>query len=98
MPFAERDSITLDGLQRAVEQEEFESLLLPVTAALHQFPEFALNQQDGDRIRQGKVVSLDSKLGPGLYRLILEDGRFIGLGEALPNGQMKAKRLMNTAG
>ena len=96
-PFVERDSITLEQLQHMAEKDEIDALLLPVSAALNQFPELNLDARESERIRQGKVLSLNPEVTAGLYRLNLENGEFLGLGEAFPDGQLKAKRLMNTA-
>ena len=96
-PFQEQDSITLERLQELVETKQVDDRLLPVSAALSQFPELVLDSQDGCLIRQGKVLPLAAEVVAGLYRLNLENGEFIGLGEALSEGRLKAKRLMNTA-
>ena len=96
-PFVERDSITLEQLQHMAEKDQIDALLLPVSAALNQFPELNLDARESERIRQGKVLSLNPEVTAGLYRLNLENGEFLGLGEAFPDGQLKAKRLMNTA-
>lgn len=90
---------TFDQLRRLAAQglESVDSLLLPVSAALLQFPECRLEPQHSIDIRHGKSIEAASGQSPGLYRLVSSQDAFIGLGEVLDDGRLKAKRLMNTA-
>jgi tRNA pseudouridine55 synthase len=98
--FDEGDALTLEQLRQLHSQQGREGIdarLLPVTVALARFPEMILNAADSVDIRHGKRLSPDAGTAPGLYRLnSVEDG-FIGLGEVTGNGELMAKRLMNTA-
>ncbi|MCP4766953.1 MAG: tRNA pseudouridine(55) synthase TruB [Gammaproteobacteria bacterium] len=98
--FDENDALTMERLQDLQQHQDgdrLEQLLLPVGAALADFPEVVLSASDSLDIRRGK------RLGPGvcevsgLCRLSSEEGAFIGLGEVTEDGELKAKRLMNTA-
>jgi tRNA U55 pseudouridine synthase TruB len=71
--------------------------LLPVGAALADFPEVVLNASDSLDIRCGKRINLGIGAVPGLCRLSTSEGAFIGLGEVSADAELKAKRLMNTA-
>ncbi len=97
--FNEQDAATIDRL-RELEQrgmDRIDELLLPVTATLAQFPELKLDNATRVDICHGKRFPSGHDQAPGLYRLVSVDGRFIGLGEVDSEGELKAKRLMNTA-
>ncbi len=98
-PFVEADAVGLEQLQELARagMEALDACLLPVSDALASFPELFLDSADSAAISQGKRLSRDADGTTGLVRLIAEDGRFLGLGELLPEGVLQAKRLMNTA-
>ena len=97
--FSEQDAITIERLQELAQQgmDRIDELLLPVTTSLAQFPELKLDVATCVDICHGKRFQSGHDQAPGLYRLLSVDGRFIGLGEVNPEGELKAKRLMNTA-
>ncbi|MBT8437465.1 MAG: tRNA pseudouridine(55) synthase TruB [Gammaproteobacteria bacterium] len=97
--FSEQDAVTMERLQQLGQQgmDRIDELLLPVTAVLAQFPELKLDDATRVDICHGKRFQSGHDQAPGLYRLVTVDGRFIGLGEVDPEGELKAKRLMNTA-
>ena len=98
--FDERDALTFERLQDLRERQGIvgiDARLLPVTTALAQFAEIELNAAESDDIRHGKRVPLAIAAAPGLYRLNSREYGFIGLGEVTGNGELVAKRLMNTA-
>ena len=98
--FDERDALTLESLQELHQQQGIVGLdarLLPVTVALERFPEIVLDSGDSIDIRHGKRVNLGADVTPGLCRLSSLGDGFIGLGEVAENGELAAKRLMNTA-
>jgi tRNA pseudouridine55 synthase len=97
--FIEQDAVTLERLQLLEQQgrHQLDDLLLPVTTALKQFPELTLNASSSLEICQGKRIQLGESGPAGLCRLMTDEGRFIGLGELGPDGELAAKRLMNTA-
>ena len=76
--------------------EQLDACLLPVSAALAQFPQLELSAGEGLDISHGRPVNLDTTVAPGIYRLHSSEGQFLGLGEVLESAQLKAKRLMNT--
>ena len=77
--------------------DQLDALLLPVSAALEQFPEMLLNAADSLDICQGRRIELGSTANAGLRRLCSPEGVFLGLGEVAVGGRLSAKRLMNTA-
>jgi tRNA pseudouridine55 synthase len=97
--FVEEDAVTIERLQLLQQQnkDQLDDLLLPVTRALMQFPELTLDASTSLRISQGKRVQLDASEAAGLCRLVTDEGRFMGLGKVDPDGELTAKRLMNTA-
>jgi tRNA pseudouridine55 synthase len=97
--FVEEDAVTIERLQLLQQQnrDQLDDLLLPVTRALMQFPELTLDASTSLRISQGKRVQLEASEAAGLCRLVTDEGRFMGLGKVDPDGELTAKRLMNTA-
>jgi tRNA pseudouridine55 synthase len=97
--FVDQAAVTLEQLQLLEQQgrHQLDDLLLPVTTALKQFPELTLNASSSFEISQGKRIQLGASGPAGLCRLMTDEGRFIGLGEVAPDGELTAKRLMNTA-
>ena len=98
-PYDERQAYDFDHLEQMAKGglEALDAALLPVGAALSQFEELRLDAGESHDIGQGKRVRLGQPRDTGLVRLIAFDGRFLGLGEVLPDGILAAKRLMNTA-
>lgn len=78
---AERDNDTLDGL------------LLPVDAALTDWPEVQLTPDSAFYIRQGQPVLVPRAPTEGMVRLYQNEDEFIGIGEILDDGRVAPKRL-----
>jgi tRNA pseudouridine55 synthase len=97
--FVEQDAITMDQLQLLEQKgmDQLDDLLLPVTRAVVQFPELMLDASSSLMISQGKRVQLGASEAAGLRRLVTDEGRFMGLGKVASDGELAAKRLMNTA-
>jgi tRNA pseudouridine55 synthase len=97
--FDESEAVSMAQLQHGETacREALDALLLPVSAALEQYPQLDLDAARSIDISHGRAVELDGSVPPGLCRLRSADGCFLGLGEVAKNGQLKAKRLMNTA-
>jgi tRNA pseudouridine55 synthase len=97
--FDEREALTMEQLVNLQAQgmDHLDALLLPVSAALEQFPEVLLNAADSLDICQGRRIELGTTANAGLRRLCSPDGVFLGLGEVAVGGRLSAKRLMNTA-
>ncbi len=93
------DAQTLEQLQALAEHDPQspDALLMPPEAALERFPCIELQSAAARDIRHGKQVDTARGNAPGLYRLVAADGGFIGLGEVRVDGELAAKRLMNTA-
>ncbi len=93
------DALTLERLQALADEDpqSLDALLMPPEAALERFPCIELQSAAARDIRHGKRVESARENPPGLYRLVAVDGGFIGLGEVRGDGELAAKRLMNTA-
>ena len=75
---------------------QIDALLLPVSAALRDFPELILNENDCLNLMHGRPVPFDAQGKPGVHRISTRDGCFLGLGETSQDGILTGKRLMNT--
>ena len=98
-PFALDSALELDALE-ALASDSLQALdrnLLPVSHALQQFPVLNLDARQSLEIRQGKRIELESPGSAGLVRLVGPEGDFLGLGKRSDQGELSAKRLMNTA-
>ncbi len=101
-----RSSVGEFGVDRAVTLGELEELsaparlnhLLPVDSMVSGLPAVKLPEGAVIRVLQGQPA-LGGALAEtaGLVRLYDENGRFLGLGERKPNGQVLPKRLLATA-
>jgi tRNA pseudouridine55 synthase len=98
-PFWHQTSYSLDDLRELYEQglDYLDRCLLPVNSALVDLPEFIVETATADFLKQGRVVLVDEPPLAGLISLVLENGQFIGIGQASSDGKISPKRLMNTA-
>ena len=94
-----QDSVTIEDLEALAEDDSdaLDALLLPASTALARYPGLQLEPLAALHIQQGKRFQAPPGSAPGLYRLSVADGVFIGLGEIGSDGLLGAKRLMNTA-
>lgn len=93
------DSVDIERLEQLADggTEALDALLLPASAALAHYPELELAADSARDIRHGKRLQTPRREAPGLYRLVCVESGFIGLGEVSADGELAAKRLMNTA-
>jgi len=98
-PFWQQPSYSIDQLRELSEQGlgQLDQKLLPVNSILGDLPEFVLDSTAADFLKQGQAVRVDNTSLSGLLSLVLENGKFIGIGEAGQDGKILPKRLMNTA-
>lgn len=96
-PFAEGDMVTLERLQAAAEEgtAALDAGLLPIDAALTEWPQVAVNADMAHFLRQGQAVQVPRAPTGGLLRLYGRDGTFLGLGRIQGDGRVAPKRLMN---
>jgi len=89
--FRVADAVTLDALGNAPQRR-----LLPLAALLEGLPSAELDAAGEARLRHGQPLQI-SGLEAGLCALYRADGAVIGLGEALGDGRLKARRLTQAA-
>ena len=98
-PFGRRHCYTLAELE-ARAQESASALmdcLLPIKSALSDFEDIVVDEAAASQLKQGRSVSLNALSTVGMINLVCENGQFIGIGEAVADGRILPKRLMNTA-
>jgi len=97
-PFQREPMYTLDTLTRMAGQEgeALDSVLMPVDAALSQWPSITLNESAAFYLRQGQNVQASHAGVTGQVSLYDESGVFLGIGSVLPDGRVAPKRLLAT--
>jgi tRNA pseudouridine55 synthase len=98
-PYWQQPSYTLDYLTKLSEQglDVMDQCLLPVNSALSDLQELIIDAAAVDLLKNGVAVKVNNAGHNDLLSLVAENGEFIGIGKALPNGLIAPKRLMNTA-
>ena len=69
--------------------------LLPMDAALKDFPELTLTELATHYLLQGQPVSVQHGYQPGWVRLYAGGQQFLGMGQVLDDGRVAPKRLMH---
>jgi tRNA pseudouridine55 synthase len=87
--------VTLEQLEKQVEEGAPESLLLPPDAGLTDWPVTTLDQDSSTRFSHGNPVPAPEQ-SPGLTRVYSETSLLLGLGEITGN-LLKPRRIMNLA-
>jgi tRNA pseudouridine55 synthase len=97
-PFSEAAMCTLQELEAAAGEgnEAIERFLITPEAAVSRLPGVHLSRPDALRIRHGQQVSCDAGRSAGMVRLYDDNGRFMGVGERLPDGNVRPRRLMSS--
>jgi tRNA pseudouridine55 synthase len=98
-PFWEKERYSLDQLHTMAEQglDTIDQCLLPVNSALVDLPELIVDSSAADNLKQGGAIRVSQASLTGPLSLVTQNGQFIGIGEAISDGQILPKRLMNTA-
>lgn len=97
-PFWGMKSYTLDEL-RDIEDDENQQLddcLLPMEAAISDWPAIELSDDLSFYLRQGQPVQVPKSPTSGLVRLLDEAKGFIGAGIILADGRVAPKRMLRT--
>ncbi len=89
------DSINIDDLAAMSNQQQHEQLL-PLDAGIEAMQAVSLSDDASYYFCQGQEVRTADDVEEGLARVYLEDGDFIGIGEALSGRRIKPKRLLST--
>lgn len=95
-PFREADMVTLDRLRELAKQEDFpllDTLLLPMDAALSDWPQVNLSEDVAYYFTKGQAVLIPHAPTHGQVRIYNTHRRFLGVGEILDDGRVAPRRL-----
>jgi tRNA pseudouridine55 synthase len=96
-PYQHVSMVTLPELEQMAQDNGFQQLsncLLPVETSVESYPSVTLSTASAFYMRTGQPVRASFPAGASLVRLVAEDGRFIGMGEVMPDGRVKPHRLV----
>ena len=96
-PYQGARMYTMSQLKAIFDQDGDEGLmacLLPVETAVQVFPAATLSQSAAFYLRMGQSVRTGLPPDTAFIRLVSEEGRFLGVGEVLPDGRVKPSRLL----
>jgi tRNA pseudouridine55 synthase len=93
-PFRERDMISLEALENAVEAGKLEQILQPVDAGLVHWQWLELDAESAIRFSHGNPVETDSDKA-GLIRVRDAAGKLLGIGEMTAQKLLKPRRIMH---
>lgn len=99
-PFHIEDAVPLAELQRLAEAQDLgalDALLLPLDAALADWPALNLSENTAFYLRQGQPVLVPRAPTSGWVRLFAGEDRFIGVGQILDDGRVAPRRLVEIA-
>tara|TARA_B100000029_G_scaffold507272_1_gene591555 strand:- start:534 stop:1457 length:924 start_codon:yes stop_codon:yes gene_type:complete len=99
-PYTEQDLVSFDQLEDTLDAEgALDALLLPISSAVHEWPQVKLSESTAYYIRQGQAVIVPHAPTSGWVRLeeIVPDSptRFIGVGEILDDGRVAPRRMVS---
>lgn len=100
-PFSVEHALGMARLEQLAEEglAALDGSLLPVEAALDDWPELVLTDNTAYYLRQGQAVQIARAPTSGLVRLFVGDEhRFIGVGRILGDGRVAPQRLVSSAG
>jgi len=99
-PFRAEQMISLEHLQALAEQgaASLDAALLPMEAALAQWPDVCLSDDMAYYLRQGQPVFVPRAPTSGWVKLCTADRRFLGVGRVMDDGRVAPKRLVNDSG
>jgi tRNA pseudouridine55 synthase len=96
-PYQHAPMVTLAAMECLAAQSGFSGLaayLLPVETAVKNFSAVTLSTAAAFYLRTGQSVRVNVPTSDTrLVRLLSEDGKFLGMGELLPDGRVKPHRL-----
>jgi tRNA pseudouridine55 synthase len=107
-PFREKDAISMEELAKVMDNgghAALDALLLPVDAALADWPALQLTDLMAFYLKTGQAVQVPGAPADGWVTLLEADeadsngknGKFLGVGEILDDGRVAPRRLMKTS-
>jgi tRNA pseudouridine55 synthase len=96
-PFVSGQMVSAEQLHAAAAEgfAALDGLLLPMEAALEQWPEVCLSDDLAFYLRQGQAVFVPRAPTQGWVRLRTADQGFLGMGRVLDDGRVAPKRLIS---
>lgn len=92
-------SLTLEEIEKHLENEDIEKYILPIENALKSYEAVTVSEAQGKRFRNGGELDLNrihKDFCNSLYRIFAPDGSFLGLGEAdTESNLLKPKRVFS---
>ncbi len=98
-PYTEEQMIPMSILEHFANQDDLTQLdacLLPVDSGVASWPDIQLSDAAAYYIQQGQPVIVPYAPTEGWVKLVLRDGRFIGVGEILEDGRVAPRRLVSS--
>lgn len=93
-PYFKPNLVTMDMLEKALEANHADELLLVVDSAIADYPILTFSEEDTLRLKNGQKIALPHTLDEQFYRLYAFDESFLGLGERHLPHVIKASRLI----
>lgn len=95
--FPIEDCVTLEELEKAVNENRIGEYIVPVEKCFESYPAVTVTDGQAKRFSNGGELSRDrlrDNLSDGIYRVFSGDGLFLGLGELEPKSEyLKVKRV-----
>lgn len=96
--YQEQQMITLSDLQQLLAEKgqvAIDTLLLPIASMVSAWPEVRLSEAAAYYLQQGQAIISPYAPAEGNVRLVMKDGRFLGVGEIAADGKVVPKRIIN---
>lgn len=97
-PFTIDETVQMDLLESlSADKEQLDSLLLPISSAVKDWPSVELTDVTASYVRQGQPVQIANAPTQGWVSIFSEtddDDEFIGVGEILEDGRIAPRRLV----
>lgn len=87
--------LELENILNQSGMEGLDNCLLPIETSVQGFLSLTLSAQDIFYLRTGRTIQPASFLPDVLVKLVSEDGKFLGMGETLPDGRIKIRRFLS---
>jgi tRNA pseudouridine55 synthase len=91
--FRSEESWTIEGLQSLPPENRDKRCLLPIDAAVSNWPRLEFAQDSVTCARQGRAVEASDPPAEGWVRMYTQANRFFGVGEILPDRRIAPRKL-----
>ncbi len=96
--FSIEKSVTLEELEKLVNENNAESVIMPIESALMSYPKIIVTKPQSNRFHNGGALGYERLHGDypiGLYRVYSPDGILLGLGEIKSEkGDLEVRRVL----